>query len=59
MSDETIGASNLEESNSAGLTDFMLDKAEQRTLLIAAGVMTGAMMASIGGFVIIIAHSML
>lgn len=59
MSDETMGSSNLDSGNGAGLTDFMLDKAEQRTLLIAAGVMTGALIASIGGFVLIIAQSVL
>jgi len=59
MSDETMATSSVNESKSGGLSDFMLDKAEQRTLLIAAGVMTGALIASIGGFVLIIAQSVL
>lgn len=59
MSDETMGAEVVDDSNEGGLTDFMLDKAEQRTLLIAAGVMTGALVVSIAGFVLIFAQNFL
>lgn len=59
MSDETMGSGTVEDSGAAGLSDLIFDKAEQRTLLIAAGVMTGALMASIAGIVLIIFQSAL